>query len=125
MCKCSVVANPEVAPKIDWAFYKSKVAVPGLVDSFQKSYEAVKISYPTDNLTSQIETQEKQVKADIEQFKSGSAVRIAEHQKSIEHLKSLIPYDQMTMEDYHDAFPDVSDRTKATYIYIYIALCLS
>lgn len=28
------------------------------------------------------------------------------YKKQLAHLASLIPYDQMTMEDYKDAFPD-------------------
>ncbi|KAG4073243.1 hypothetical protein HA402_008589 [Bradysia odoriphaga] len=104
----SVITNPESAPKIDWAFYKSRIAVPGLVDTFQKSYEAIKIPYPPDNVTPQIVAQESQVKAAVQQFKSASDARINQHQKSIEHLKSLLPYEEMTMEDYRDAFPDLA-----------------
>ena len=103
----SVMANPEAAPKIDWAYYKTRVAVPGLVDSFQKNYEALKIPYPSDTLTASIDAQDKQVKGEIEQFKSASQSRIVQHKKSIEHIQSLLPFDQMTMEDYHDAYPDV------------------
>lgn len=101
------MSNPESAPKIDWAYYKSRVAVPGLVDTFQKNYEGIKIPYPPDNLTSQVVAQETQVKQEIQQFKSASDARINEHQKAMEHLKSLLPYEEMTMEDYRDAFPEV------------------
>lgn len=56
-----VLTNPESAPKIDFAAYKKKVALPGLVDTFQKEYESftAKIPYPKDNVTSQIDAQEK------------------------------------------------------------------
>lgn len=103
----SVTSNPESAPKIDWAYYKSRITVPGLVDTFQKNYDSVKVPYPPDNLTSQVVTQEGQVKSEIDNFKSSSNARISEHQKAIEHLKALLPYEQMTMEDYRDAFPEV------------------
>jgi F-type H+-transporting ATPase subunit d len=49
------MANPEAAPKIDWSYYKSRVAVPGMVDNFQKQYEALKIPYPADTVTPQVE----------------------------------------------------------------------
>lgn len=104
----SVLANPEVAPKLDWAFYKSRVAVPGLVDTFQKNYEALKVPYPVDTLTASVESQAKQIKSEIESFKSASQARIVAHQKSIDHLKSLLPFDQMTMEDYRDAYPELA-----------------
>lgn len=104
----AVLANPEAAPKIDWAYYKSRVAIPGLVDTFQKNYEALKVPYPADTLSASVEGQAKQVKTEIEQFKSASAARIVAHQKAIDHLKSLLPFDQMTMEDYRDAYPDLA-----------------
>lgn len=110
----SVMVNPEASPKIDWAFYKSRVAVSGLVDTFQKNYESLKISYPADTLTAAVEAQSKQVKAEIEQFKSASQDRVAANKKAIEHLQSLLPFDQMTMEDYRDSYPDVS-----YFVYMY------
>lgn len=104
----SVQANPETSPKIDWSFYKSKVAVAGLVDNFQKSYEALNVPYPKDNVTASVDSQAKDVKAEIEQFKQASKARIVGHQEAIEHLKSLLPFDQMTMEDYRDAYPELA-----------------
>lgn len=104
----SVLQNPESSPKIDWAYYKSKVAVPGLVDNFQKNYDALKVSYPTDTLTAQVNAQEKEVRADIEKFKKDSAERINSHQKEIDHIKSLLPFGQMTLEDYRDSYPDLA-----------------
>lgn len=78
-----------------------------MVESFQKQYEALKVPYPADTLSSQIDAQEVQVKADIASFTKESLERISKHQASIKHLESLLPYDQMTMEDYRDAFPEV------------------
>lgn len=104
----SVLANPEQSPKIDWAFYKNKVAVPAIVDTFQKSYDALKIPYPADNVTSQVEAQRKEIQGDIETFKRESEARIADHKKELERLKSLLPYDQMTLEDFKDAHPELA-----------------
>lgn len=63
-------------------------------------------------MTSQVVAQEGQVKTEIEQFKSASTARINEHQKAMEHLKSLLPYEEMTMEDYRDAFPEVCEMNE-------------
>lgn len=104
----SVLANPEQAPKIDWDHYRKLVPIAGMVDSFQKQYDAVKIPYPTDNVTPQVEAQAKETKAEIDSFKSASNQRIAALQKEIDHLKSLLPFEQMTMEDYRDSFPDLA-----------------
>lgn len=56
-----VTANPETPPKIDWAFYKKNVPIVGLVDKFQKEYEAFKVPYPADKYTSLVEAKEKEV----------------------------------------------------------------
>ena len=50
----SVTALPEKAPAIDFSGYKSKIAVAGMVDDFQKKYEALDIPYPKDNLTATV-----------------------------------------------------------------------
>lgn len=55
-----MLANPENPPKIDWAAYKNKVPIPGMVDSFQKTYESMKIPYPQDTVSSKIDAQEQE-----------------------------------------------------------------
>jgi len=101
-----VMANPEKAPKIDWAFYKSKVGVAGLVDTFQKQYEAFSVPYPADKLTGDIANQEKQASEEIQKFVSESNARIASHKKQIAKWDDVLPYEEMTLEDYKDAFPE-------------------
>ncbi|KAJ8958121.1 hypothetical protein NQ318_006050 [Aromia moschata] len=101
-----VFANPEKAPAIDWAFYKERVPIAGMVDDFQKQYGALTIPFPPDTISSQLDAQEKEIKADVEKFKADSNARIAEYKKQLAHLASLIPYDQMTMEDFRDAYPE-------------------
>lgn len=56
-----MTANPEVPPKIDWAYYKKNIALAGLVDKFQKEYESFAIPYPADKYTSQLDGQEKEL----------------------------------------------------------------
>lgn len=68
-----MMANPETAPKIDWGYYKVRIPVQGMVDDFRKKYESQNIPYPTDNVTPQIEQQEKQ---SVSSFTFGSAVEI-------------------------------------------------
>ncbi|KAG5863936.1 hypothetical protein JTB14_009150 [Gonioctena quinquepunctata] len=101
-----VMANPEKPPAIDWTFYKTRIPVPGMVDEFQKQYGALTIPFPSDTVSSQVDAQEKEIKNDIEKFKTESNARIAEYKKQLAHIASLISYDQMTMEDYRDAYPE-------------------
>lgn len=102
------MANPEAPPKIDWAAYKNTVPIAGMVDNFQKQYEALTIPYPTDTLSAQVDQQKAQVQKDIESFCNASKGRIADHEKALAHIASLLPFGQMTMEDYRDAFPDLA-----------------
>ena len=55
-----MMANPESAPKIDWEYYKAHIPIQGMVDDFRKKYEALNIPYPSDNVTPQIEQQERE-----------------------------------------------------------------
>lgn len=102
----SVVANPENPPKIDWSYYKNKVPIAGMVDNFQKQYESLSVPYPADTISASIEAQRGAMVQEIEKFKKESAARIAQAEKDIAHLKSLIPFGQMTMEDFAEAYPD-------------------
>lgn len=69
---------PEKPPEINWNYYKTKVPVAGMVDDFQKQYSALKIPYPPDTVSSQLDAQEKELKAEIENFKKESSARIEE-----------------------------------------------
>lgn len=104
----AILENPAESPKLDWSHYQNRVAVPGLVDSFRKAYESLKVPYPNDTLSAQVEAQGKEIAVDIQKFKAESEQRIANHKKELERIKSLLPYDQMTMEDFADAHPDLA-----------------
>lgn len=127
------MANPETAPKIDWDYYKTRVPVQGMVDNFRKKYESLSISYPSDNVTPQIDQQEKEAVSncyafqsiveicydlcdlselcfqlkEVQEFVKQSSARIAGYEAEVARLKSLLPYEQMTMEDFKDAHPDL------------------
>lgn len=104
----AVLANPEQSPKIDWSYYQSRIGVPGLVETFRKAYEGLKVPYPSDTLSSQVEELRKEINADIQKFKAESVKRIAAHNAELERINSLLPYDQMTMEDFKDAHPELA-----------------
>lgn len=72
-----MMANPAEPPKINWALYKQSVPIPGMVDTFQKQYESLKVPYPADTLTAQVEAQWNEVKKAIENFVQQSNATIA------------------------------------------------
>jgi len=103
-----VLANPENAPKLDFAAYKAKIPIAGLAESFQKQYEALKIPYPADKVTSEINAQEKKAEENIKKFVEDSNKRIVELREKIAKWDKVLPYEEMTMEDYKDAFPELA-----------------
>lgn len=104
----AVLANPEQSPKIDWAAYKSKIPNAALVESFQKAYESFKVPYPADTLSAEVDKLRSQVTSDIAAFKKASEARIAEHKAEVARISALLPYAQMTMEDFCDAHPEMA-----------------
>ena len=103
-----MVANPESPPKIDWSYYKKSVTTPGLVDQFQKQYETLSIPYPADKYTPEIESEEKQMAKKIDDFIQEVNKAIEQSQREIENIKSMLPFSEMTMEDYKDMYPELA-----------------
>nr|XP_010333464.2 ATP synthase subunit d, mitochondrial-like isoform X2 [Saimiri boliviensis boliviensis] len=83
---------PENPPSIDWAYYKASVAKAGLVGDFGK-----KFNYYAECV-------------------SLSKARVVEYEKQLEKYKNLIPFEQMTIEDLNEAFPETKlDKKKYPY----------
>ncbi|XP_011831779.1 PREDICTED: ATP synthase subunit d, mitochondrial isoform X2 [Mandrillus leucophaeus] len=87
-----LAALPETPPAIDWAYYKANVAKASLVDDFEKKVKS------------------------CAEWVSLSKARIVEYEKQMEKMKNLIPFDQMTIEDLNEAFPETKlDKEKYPY----------
>uniref|UniRef100_A0A673URA1 ATP synthase peripheral stalk subunit d, mitochondrial n=1 Tax=Suricata suricatta TaxID=37032 RepID=A0A673URA1_SURSU len=95
---------PENPPAIDWAYYKANVAEAGLVDDFEKKFNALKLPVPEDKYTAQADAEEKE------------DARIEEYEKELEKMKNIISFDQMTIEDLNEVFPETKlDKKKYPY----------
>ncbi|XP_076625684.1 ATP synthase subunit d, mitochondrial [Colletes latitarsis] len=101
-----MTANPEAAPKLDWAYYKRTITTPGLVDKFQKEYESLTIPYPPDNYTAKIEAKEKETLVKVQEYLDYAAENISKSQQEIERIKGLLPFAEMTLEDFRDMYPE-------------------
>uniref|UniRef100_A0A3B4U7B9 ATP synthase peripheral stalk subunit d n=1 Tax=Seriola dumerili TaxID=41447 RepID=A0A3B4U7B9_SERDU len=80
---------PETPAAIDWSYYRSAVAKAGMVDEFEKKNK---------NAAAYIE---------------GSKARITQYEQELDKFKNMIPFDQMTIEDLNDTFPETKlDKVK-------------
>merc|ERR1712183_136046 len=93
----------ESLPKIDFANYKAKIAVAGMVDDFQKKYEALKIPYPQDKYTSSIESEGASLKSEYVKFVDESKARIVGIQKAQAKWEAMMPIEEMNLEEALDA----------------------
>ncbi|XP_017281084.1 ATP synthase subunit d, mitochondrial [Kryptolebias marmoratus] len=107
---------PETPAPIDWSYYRTAVAKPGMVDEFEKKFKGLKIPEPIDTQTSVINAQEAEATKSAMAYIEESKVRIAEYEKELLKFKNMVPFDQMTLEDYYEAFPETKlDKVKYPY----------
>merc|ERR1712198_90828 len=102
----AVLGLPEALPVIDFSAYATRVAVPGMVENFQKQYESIAIPYPEDTVSGAIDAQEAEAAVEVKDFIAASNARIGDLTAQLAHWNSMIPYDQMTMEEWAEAFPE-------------------
>ncbi|TRY92214.1 hypothetical protein DNTS_025740 [Danionella cerebrum] len=83
---------PAKPAAIDWSHYKAVLGNVAMVEEFEKK------------------------RAVVADFVAQSNVRIAEHQESLDKLTNMIPYDQMSVADLEEVFPETKlDKEKYPY----------
>ncbi|NXS95672.1 ATP5H synthase, partial [Jacana jacana] len=108
-----LAALPEKPPTIDWAHYKAVIAKAGMVDEFQSKFSALKVPEPKDTQTAKIDAQEAEAAKSTAEYVQASKARITQYEQQLQKFKSMIPFEQMTLEDLHDAFPETKlDKEK-------------
>ncbi|KAE8576857.1 hypothetical protein XENTR_v10004350 [Xenopus tropicalis] len=107
---------PEKTPVIDWAFYRTAVQKAGMVDEFEKKFNATTIPEPKDTQTEKINAQEQESVKQAATYIQESKTRVSQYEKELERYRNMIPFDQMTFDDLHEAFPETRlDKEKHVY----------
>ena len=100
------MSNPEKAPDVDWDYYKKNIVNKDVVAKLEAAYKAVKVPYPPDTKSSEIDDQAKRAKAEFKILCEVSNEKIKETEKLLNKFKVMIPYHEMTQEDFALTFPD-------------------
>ncbi|KAK3520457.1 hypothetical protein QTP70_024072 [Hemibagrus guttatus] len=107
---------PEKPATIDWSYYRKMIAKAGMVDEFEKKFAALTVPEPVDTQTAKINTQEQEANNSAAAYIEASKARISQYEKELEKFKSMVPFDQMTIEDLNKAFPETKlDKEKYPY----------
>ncbi|XP_015176002.1 PREDICTED: ATP synthase subunit d, mitochondrial-like [Polistes dominula] len=106
-----MMANPETSPKLNWEYYRKNVTTPGLVEKFQKEYEALQVPFPADKYTSLIDGEEKKILQEIEEFRQKCEQDIEKFSETVAKLKAIMPYNDMTIEEFLEYHPECAAGT--------------
>uniref|UniRef100_A0A8C0PFG1 ATP synthase subunit d, mitochondrial n=1 Tax=Canis lupus familiaris TaxID=9615 RepID=A0A8C0PFG1_CANLF len=87
----------------------------GLVDDFEKKFNVLKVPVPEDKYTVQVDAEEKEDVKSCAEFLSFSKARTEEYEKELEKMKNIIPFDQMTIEEVTEVFPETKLDKKYRY----------
>jgi len=94
-----VNALPADLPAIDWEYYRSKIAIPGMVDDFEKKYKALDIPYPENKWLHAFDAEYTKKKAEFDQMCVESNEKIAESEKGLERWTTMRPIEEMSKEE--------------------------
>ncbi|KAM4531574.1 ATP synthase peripheral stalk subunit d, mitochondrial [Odontesthes bonariensis] len=107
---------PEKPAAIDWSYYRSAVGKAGMVDEFEKKFSALKVPEPVDTQMAYIDAQEAEANKTAAAYIEASKARIGQYEKELDKFRNMIPFDQMTIEDLNDTFPETKlDKVKYPY----------
>ncbi|CAB4067210.1 ATPeF0D [Lepeophtheirus salmonis] len=101
----TINALPAELPQIEFANYRNKIAVAGMVDNFEKQWGALKIPFPADKITSSIDAEANQAKSKFESLVAESNARKVSIEAEKKNWENMIPLEEMNREEALEAVP--------------------
>lgn len=99
-----VNALPAELQALDFAVYRAKITVPGMVDTFEKNYKGLQVPYPADQgRLAEIDAQAAEQKQQFTGFVAESSARIAAMQTELLKWEAMQPVEEMNLEEALDA----------------------
>uniref|UniRef100_H2ZQZ5 ATP synthase subunit d, mitochondrial n=1 Tax=Ciona savignyi TaxID=51511 RepID=H2ZQZ5_CIOSA len=101
------VKAKELNLDIDWEHYRSAVANKSLVTDFEKQYKAFQVPKPVDTKSKVLEEKSVKDAEAVKKFLADTEDNLAEVMMTVDRLNSLPPFEQMTLDDIFEQFPQV------------------
>merc|ERR1712212_1017027 len=94
--------------EIDWAHYEANLSKAGFVENFKAQYEATEIPVPSDNgLEAQLEAKAAADEVAVADYIKKVDGQIADASVTLNNIKALPPFEQMTQADILYFFPQL------------------
>ncbi|XP_002126529.2 ATP synthase peripheral stalk subunit d, mitochondrial-like [Ciona intestinalis] len=106
------VKSKDVKLDIDWAYYQSAVANKTLVADFEKQFKAYKVPKPVDTKSKELEDKTAKDTEAVKKFLQETEENLTEVMMTVDRLNSLPPFEQMTVDDIFENFPQVKPDYK-------------
>ncbi|KAI1291894.1 ATP synthase subunit d, mitochondrial [Halotydeus destructor] len=113
----NVLSNPENPPTINFQEYKKTITNKAIVDQLEQQYKALQVPYPKDTHSTAVDDEEKRTAVVVQQFAEISNEKIKEADALMQKFKSMIPYAEMTEEDFQLTFPDWTVNREVPSLY--------
>merc|ERR1711953_841261 len=102
--------------EIDWAYYEANVSKSGFVADFKAQYEATEIPVPSDNgLEAQLEAKAAADEVAVADYIKKVDGQIADASVTLNNIKALPPFEQMTQADILYFFPQLCRNQESIF----------
>merc|ERR1711953_1094515 len=102
--------------EIDWAHYEANVSKSGFVADFKAQYEATEIPVPSDNgLEAQLEAKAAADEVAVADYIKKVDGQIADASVTLNNIKALPPFEQMTQADILYFFPQLCRNQESIF----------